>query len=416
MVFAILAAGVGGWAGTTELSGALIAPGTIVVDSNVKKVQHPTGGVVGELRVREGDRVKAGDIVARLDQTVTRANLAIITKGLDELSARKARLASERDASDEIMFPDYLENRKNEPEVAQIMEGERKLFELRRTARSGQRAQLRQQSGQLLEEIVGLTAQQQAKAREIVLINRELEGVRELFKKNLVQINRLTELEREATRLDGEQAALVAAVAQAKGKVAEIELKIIQIDQDLSSEVAKEMREIDAKIGEFGERKIAAEDQLQRVDIRSPQDGTVFQLAVHTIGGVVAPGEPMMLIVPDADSLMVEAKVDPQDIEQLQLKQKTVLRFSAFNRATTPEINGQVSRISADISSDQRTGQSFYIIRISIDPDELSRLGDKKLVPGMPVECFIQTGERTVISYLLKPLRDQLKRTFRERG
>jgi membrane fusion protein, type I secretion system len=416
MVFAILAAGVGGWAGTTELSGALIAPGTIVVDSNVKKVQHPTGGVVGELRVREGDRVKAGDIVARLDQTVTRANLAIITKGLDELSARKARLASERDASDEIMFPDYLENRKNEPEVAQIMEGERKLFELRRTARSGQRAQLRQQSGQLLEEIVGLTAQQQAKAREIVLINRELEGVRELFKKNLVQINRLTELEREATRLDGEQAALVAAVAQAKGKVAEIELKIIQIDQDLSSEVAKEMREIDAKIGEFGERKIAAEDQLQRVDIRSPQDGTVFQLAVHTIGGVVAPGEPMMLIVPNADSLMVEAKVDPQDIEQLQLKQKTVLRFSAFNRATTPEINGQVSRISADISSDQRTGQSFYIIRISIDPDELSRLGDKKLVPGMPVECFIQTGERTVISYLLKPLRDQLKRTFRERG
>ena len=416
MVFAILAAGVGGWAGTTELSGALIAPGTIVVDSNVKKVQHPTGGVVGELRVREGDRVKAGDIVARLDQTVTRANLAIITKGLDELSARKARLASERDASDEIMFPDYLENRKNEPEVAQIMEGERKLFELRRTARSGQRAQLRQQSGQLLEEIVGLTAQQQAKAREIVLINRELEGVRELFKKNLVQINRLTELEREATRLDGEQAALVAAVAQAKGKVAEIELKIIQIDQDLSSEVAKEMREIDAKIGEFGERKIAAEDQLQRVDIRSPQDGTVFQLAVHTIGGVVAPGEPMMLIVPDADSLMVEAKVDPQDIEQLQLKQKTVLRFSAFNRATTPEINGQVSRISADISSDQRSGQSFYIIRISIDPDELSRLGDKKLVPGMPVECFIQTGERTVISYLLKPLRDQLKRTFRERG
>lgn len=416
MVFAILAAGVGGWAGTTELSGALIAPGTIVVDSNVKKVQHPTGGVVGELRVREGDRVKAGDIVARLDQTVTRANLAIITKGLDELWARKARLASERDASDEIMFPDYLENRKNEPEVAQIMEGERKLFELRRTARSGQRAQLRQQSGQLLEEIVGLTAQQQAKAREIVLINRELEGVRELFKKNLVQINRLTELEREATRLDGEQAALVAAVAQAKGKVAEIELKIIQIDQDLSSEVAKEMREIDAKIGEFGERKIAAEDQLQRVDIRSPQDGTVFQLAVHTIGGVVAPGEPMMLIVPDADSLMVEAKVDPQDIEQLQLKQKTVLRFSAFNRATTPEINGQVSRISADISSDQRSGQSFYIIRISIDPDELSRLGDKKLVPGMPVECFIQTGERTVISYLLKPLRDQLKRTFRERG
>ena len=415
-VFAILAAGVGGWAGTAELSGALIAPGSIVVDSNVKKVQHPTGGVVGELRVREGDRVKAGDIVIRLDQTITRANLAIVTKGLAELAARKARLASERDASDTIDFPAQLTSRQGELEIAQIMEGERKLFELRRSARLGQKAQLREQSGQLLEEIVGLTAQQQAKKREIVLINRELEGVRELFKKNLVQINRLTLLEREATRLDGEEAQLMAAVAQAKGKIAETELKIIQIDQDLSSEVAKEMREIDAKIGEFVERKLQAEDQLQRVDIRAPQDGTVFQLTVHTVGGVVAAGEAIMLIVPEADNLAVEARVNPQDIEQVLLDQKTLLRFSAFNLATTPEINGQVSKISADVTSDQRTGQSFYTIRISIPPDELSRLGNSKLVPGMPVECFIQTGKRTAISYLLKPLRDQLKRTFRERG
>jgi HlyD family secretion protein len=415
LVFAALAVGVGGWAGTTELSGALIAPGSIVVDSNVKKVQHPTGGVVGELRVRDGDRVKAGDIVVRLDQTITRANLAIVTKGLAELAARKARLASERDGSDAIDFPDQLRSREGDPEVVQIMEGERKLFELRRSARLGQKAQLRQQSGQLLEEIVGLTAQQQAKKREIALINRELEGVRDLFKRNLVQINRLTLLEREATRLDGEEAQLMAAVAQARGKIAETELKIIQIDQDLSSEVAKEMREIDAKIGEFVERKLQAEDQLQRVEIRAPQDGTVFQLAVHTVGGVIATGEPIMLIVPEADSLSVEAKVNPQDIEQVKLGQRTVLRFSAFNAATTPEINGQVSRISADVSSDQRTGQSFYTIRIAINPDELSQLGSK-LVPGMPVECFIQTGERTVISYLLKPFRDQLKRTFRERG
>jgi HlyD family secretion protein len=240
--------------------------------------------------------------------------------------------------------------------------------------------------------------------------------VRDLYKQNLVQLTRLTQLEREATRVDGELAQLIAAVAQTKGKIAENELKIIQIDQDLSSEVAKEMREIDGKIGEFVERKIAAEDQLQRVDIRAPQDGTVFQLTVHTVGGVISPGEAIMLIVPDADSLTVEAKVDPKDIEQVQLKQKAVLRFPAFNAATTPEMNGEVSRISADISSDPRTGQSYYIIRISIPPDQLSRLGDAKLVPGMPVECFIQTGERTVISYLLKPLRDQLMRTFRERG
>jgi HlyD family secretion protein len=415
-VFGILAGGVGGWAGTTALSGALIALGSIVVDSNVKKVQHPTGGVVGELNVRDGDRVKAGDIVARLDQTVTRSNLAIITKGLDELFARKARLASERDAAKVIVFPDLLTGRANDPDSAQIMEGERKLFQLRRTSRLGQKAQLREQAGQLNEEIVGMTAQQRAKKREIELITRELEGVRDLYKKNLVQLTRLTQLEREATRVEGELAQLIAAVAQTKGKIAETELKIIQIDQDLSSEVAKEMREIDGKIGEFVERKITAEDQLQRVDIRAPQDGTVFQLSVHTVGGVISPGEAIMLIVPDADSLTVEAKVNPQDIEQVQLKQKAVLRFPAFNAATTPEINGEVSRISADITSDQRTGQSYYTIRISIPPEQLTRLGEVKLVPGMPVECFIQTGERTVISYLLKPLRDQLMRTFRERG
>jgi HlyD family secretion protein len=415
-VFVILAGGVGGWAGTTELSGALIASGQIEVDSNVKKVQHPTGGVVGELRVREGQRVRAGDIVLRLDQTVTRANLAIITKGLDELWARKARLAAERDGADAVVFPPQLEDRKTEPDVAEILANETKLFELRRTSRTGQKAQLRQQITQLDEEIIGMTAQQRAKKREVELITRELQGVRELYKNNLVQINRLTQLEREATRVDGEQAQLIAAVAQARGKIAEIELKIIQIDQDLSSEVAKEMREVDAKIGEFVERKIAAEDQLQRVDVRAPQDGTVFQLAVHTVGGVVAPGETIMLIVPDTDSLTVEAKVRPQDIDQVQLEQKAILRFPAFNRATTPEIEGEVSRIAADVTSDQRTGLSYYLVRISIPPRQLARLDERKLIPGMPVECFIQTGERTVISYLLKPLRDQLMRTFREKG
>jgi membrane fusion protein, type I secretion system len=414
-LFALLVTGVGGWAASTSISGALIAPGSIVVDSNTKKVQHPTGGVIGELLVRDGDRVKAADVVARLDQTVTRANLAIIVKGLDEFTARKARLTAERDGADTITFPQTLVARAHEADIAQIIHGEQKLFELRRSARSGQKAQLRQQSEQLQEEIVGLAAQQKAKVREISLINRELEGVRELFKSNLVPLTRLTLLEREATRLDGEQAQLIAAVAQAKGKIAEIELKIIQIDVDLSSEVAKEMREIDAKIGEFVERRVSAEDQLQRVDIRAPQDGTVFQLSVHTVGGVVSPGETIMLIVPNDESLSVEAKINPQEIEQVQLNQKTVLRFSAFNFATTPEIYGHVSRLSADTTSDQRTGQTYYTIRISIAADELSRLGHVKLVPGMPVECFIQTGERTALSYFLKPLQDQMMRAFRER-
>ncbi len=414
-VVLMLVGGVGGWAATTELSGALIAPGSIVVDTNIKKVQHPTGGVVGEVRVRDGDRVKAGDIVVRLDETVTRANLAIVTKGLNELAARKARLETERDGLDAIKFPDELLARQNDPDVASAIGSERKLFSLRHNARTGQRSQLRQRVGQLQEEIGGLTAQQTAKGKEITLIERELTGVRDLFQKNLIQINRLTQLEREATRLDGERGQLTASVAQSKGKIAELELQVLQIDQDLSSEVAKELRDVDGKIGEFVERKVTAEDQLKRIDIRAPQDGTVFQSNVHTIGGVVTPADAIMMIVPDADNLTVEAKINPQDIDQLRVGQKALLRFTTFNQRTTPEIFGEVTRISADISTDQRSGATFYTIRIGLSAKEIARLGEVRLVPGMPVETFVQTGDRTVMSYLIKPMYDQLSRAFREK-
>jgi HlyD family secretion protein len=415
VVVLVLVIGVGGWAATAVISGAVVASGSIVVDSNVKKVQHLTGGIVGELRVRDGDRVRVGDIVVRLDETVTRANLAIVTKGLDELTARKARLESERDGSNTIIFPAQLLAGAGDPDRAAAMDSERKLFNLRRTARNGQKAQLRERIAQFQEEITGLIAQQDSKAKEIALIERELAGVRELWKQNLVQLTRLTALEREAARLDGERGQLIAAAAQAKGKIAETTLQILQIDQDIASDVAKELREVDGKIGEFIERKVAAEDQLKRTDIRAPQDGTVFQLAVHTVGGVITAGDPIMLIVPDADNLSVEVKVNPQDIDQLQLNQKAVLRFSAFNARSTPEIEGTVTRISADTSTDQRTGQNYYTIRIAMPADQVERLGDVKLLPGMPVEAFVQTGDRTMFSYLIKPLHDQFVRAFREK-
>jgi HlyD family secretion protein len=410
----LLTVGVGGWAATTELSGAVIAPGLVVVDTNVKKVQHLTGGIVGELLVRDGQRVRGGEVVLRLDQTVTRANLAIVTKGLDEMSARRSRLAAERDGAEELTFSAALLGRTNDPDLAAAMDSERKLFELRRSARLGQKSQLKERIAQLEEEIRGYAALQEAKAEEIELIQRELEGVRALWNKNLVQINRLISLEREAARLKGERAQSIAAKAQSRGKVGEIELQIIQIDQDLSSEVARELREVDAKIGEFVERKVAAEDQLKRVEIRAPQDGVVHQLAAHTVGGVVPPGDPIMLIVPEADALSVEAKVWPQDIDQLHLGQAAVLRFSAFNR-TTPEVDGTITRISADVSREEKSGQSYYTVRIGIGPDELVRLGNVKLVPGMPVETFMKTHDRTVISYVTKPLHDQISRAFRER-
>jgi len=415
VVVLVLVVGVGGWAATTAISGAVVASGSVVVDSNVKKVQHPTGGIVGELRVHDGDRVHAGEIVVRLDETVTRANLAIVTKGLGELMARKARLESERDGLDTITFPAQLVADEGDPDRAAAMDSERKLFSLRKTARSGQKAQLQERVAQLGEEITGLAAQQNSKAKEIALVERELAGVRDLWNKNLVQLTRLTALEREAARLDGERGQLIAAAAQAKGKIAETALQILQIDQDIASDVAKELREVDGKIGEFVERKVAAEDQLKRTDIRAPQDGTVFQLAVHTVGGVITAGDPIMLIVPEADNLSVEVKVNPQDIDQLQLNQKAILRFSAFNIRTTPEIEGTVTRISADTSTDQRTGQSYYTIRIAMPAEQIERLGDVKLLPGMPVEAFIQTRDRTMLSYLMKPLHDQVLRAFREK-
>ena len=411
---AVLTGGIGGWAATTELAGAVTASGSVVVDSSVKKVQHLTGGIVGELMVREGDRVRAGDVLVRLDETALRAGLAIYAKGLDEMRARKARLASERDGADRIaVSPELLDNPSREFLTA--LDSERKLFALRATARQGQKSQLRQRIAQLEDEIRGYAALQQAKAEEIELIQRELVGVRGLWEKNLVQINRLTLLEREAARLKGELAQSIASTAQVRGKVTEIELQILQIDQELSSEVAKELREIDGRIGEFVERKVTAEDQLKRVDIRAPQDGVVHQLNVHTVGGVVSPADPVMMIVPEADLLMVEARISPADIDQLYVGQPANLRFSAFNQRTTPEIQGKISRISADVTPDQRTGQNYYTTRVSIASEELARLGNVKLVPGMPAEVFARTYDRSILSYLTKPLSDQVARAFRER-
>jgi HlyD family secretion protein len=411
----VLAGGIGGWAGTAEIAGAVIAPGSLVVDSYVKKVQHPTGGVVGELHVRDGDQVSTGALLVRLDETVTRANLAIVLKSLDELTARQARLEAERDDDKRLIFPEELLARSPDPAVARVLAGEGRLFELRRAAREGQKAQLNERILQIEEQIRGLDEQIAAKASEIELINQELAGVRELWRKNLVPITRVTTLDREATRLRGERGALVASIAQAKGKISETQLQILQIDQDLRSEVSKELGEIRAKTSELIEKRVAAEDQLKRIDIRAPQDGRVHQLAVHTVGGVINPGEAIMLIVPAGDVLTAEARIAPHEIDQIQGGQTAVLRFSTFNQRTTPELNGKVDRVSPDITQDQKTGTSFYTVRITLPDSEIARLNDLKMVPGMPVEAFIQTGERTAISYLIKPISDQLMRSWRER-
>ena len=408
----LVAGGVGGWAARTEISGAVIAPAAVIVDSNVKQVQHPSGGTVETIHARDGDLVSAGDILIKLDATIARARLAIVDKRLVEFKVRQARLWAERDGAEEMAAP-----RLSHEELAaaeDTLKAERRLFDLRKQARSGFKLQLRERIAQLKAEIEGLAAQVASKRAEIVLMQRELESARTLWKKKLMPISKITALEREATRLDGQRAQLITKIAATRGRIAETELQIIQIDRNLASEVARELRQIDATMGELVERQVASRDQLQRTEVRAPQSGAVHRSKVHTIGGVIGAGETVMMIVPSSDKLMVEAQVAPRDIDQLFFGQQALLRFSAFNQRTTPEIEGKIENISADVTVDDKSDKRYYTVRISVAADDVNKLGDVKLVPGMPVEAFIRTKDRTVLSYLVKPLSDQVQRAFRE--
>jgi HlyD family secretion protein len=414
-IIAVMIGGIGGWAATSEISGAVIASGNIVVESNVKKVQHPTGGIVGEILVKEGDSVEAGQVLIRLDDTITKSTLGIVRTQLDELTARAARLVAERDGSGSIAFPNELTSRSLEKGVATAIAGEEKLFESRAATRNGQQAQLHERIGQTTEEIRGLSAQLAGKEDEIKFIGEELVGVTALYKKNLIPVVRYMQLQRDQARLRGERGQLIADIARARVKVGETELQILQVEKDFRTEALKDLRDAEGKIAELKERLTAAEDQLKRVDIRAPQDGIVYQLSVHTVGGVIANGETIMQIVPRADELVVEAKVAPQDIDQIALGARTAVRIMAGNQRTTPTIEGALTRIAADLTREQQTNQAYYVVRATLDPAEVQRLGSLKLVPGMPVEAFIQTHERTALEYMVKPLREQIARTFRER-
>jgi HlyD family secretion protein len=413
IVAGLLVFGVGSWAAFATLSGAVIASGLIVVDTNSKKVQHPAGGVVGEIRVKNGDVVAANDVLLRLDDTQTRAALGIVVSQLVELIGRKARLTAERDDAQRIEFPADFAG--ISPEAERVMAGERRLFEARRKTTAAQKAQHRERIEQLRHEITGLSSQRDAKARELGLVREELARLTDMYKRNLLPVTRVLAMQREEARIDGEHGAFVAQIARCGGQISEIELQILLIDQTLQSDAQKELREIESRIAELSERRVAAEDQLKRIDLRAPIGGTVHELSVYTVGGVIAQGETLMLIVPNEDRLVIEVRVSPVDIDQLKQGQPSVLRFPAFNMRTTPEVRGRVTRIGADLTREAQTGQSFYIVRIQADDAALATLGQLKLVPGMPVEAFIETGQRTALSYLVKPFADQLARAFKER-
>ena len=405
----------GGWATLVPLAGAVVVPGNLVVQSNVKKVQHPTGGVVAQIAVADGTHVNAGDLVARLDETQVRANLEVITKQLDEVNVRIARLVAERDGLDGPQMPPQLAGQADDADIKARFASETTLFNARATSRQSQKDLLKSRIAQLGEQIDGLEAQVKSNASQLELIAGELEGVQTLFEKRLAPITRLNSLQRESARLQGERGQLQSSIAETKSKIGEAQLQIIRVDQDFRADVIKDLRDAEAKQAELAERRVAAQDQLDRIDIRAPTSGVIHQLAVHTVGGVITAGQVVMEIVPDSDELLVEAHLQPNDVDQVRVGQATLVRFSAFNQRTTPQLSGVLSYVSADLTHDQQGNTSYYTVRVTLPDEQRRRLDGLQLISGMPAEVFVQTGSRTMMSYLLKPIREQLGRAFNER-
>ncbi len=412
---AVLVVGFGGWAFTATLASAVISGGTVVVASNVKQVQHPDGGIVGEIPVVDGEAVKEGDLLIRLDETLVAANRALLDQQIIALEARLARLNAQRDDSSEVPLPVGLEGREGEPMVAQALASERKVFNATKETMSGQVDRLNERVKQLDQQIEGLEAQQRAKEEELALIDEELTVLGDLYKRGSTTRDRIVNLKRNRARLEGERGDLVSQIAVAMGRINETQLEVLQISTDQREKTFQEITEVEPQLANLKERRAAADFQLKHVEIRSPVDGVVFELAVHTVGGVVQPGETIMQIVPEADQLLIETKVVPTDVDQVSIGQKAVVILSAFDHRTTPQLDGHVTFVAAEATRDEKTGIAFYNVRVMLDTGQLERLDDGLiLMPGMPAEVYISTGGQTVAEYLLKPLEKQIRHAWRE--
>jgi HlyD family secretion protein len=405
----------GGWMALMPLAGAVVVPGNLVVQSNVKTIQHPTGGVVAEVPVHNGSRVNIGDLLLRLDATQAQASLQMVSKQLDESRARMARLLAERDGLPLPEIPAEMAARLDESAVKNLLASEETQFKARANARYSQKDLLQSRVAQLGEEIAGLDAQVASKGKQLELIAGELTGVQDLYDKRLVPLTRLTTLQRETARIEGERGQLISAIAETKAKVGEAQLQIVKLDQDFRTDVVKELGETQGKAAELEQRGVAARDIIDRIELRAPTSGIIHQLSAHTIGGVIRAGDAIMEVVPDSDDLQIEARLQPNDIDQVQVGQKALIRFSAFNQRVTPQLVGLVSYVSADVSHDQQTNAAYFTVRMTLPDDERRRLAGLQLVSGMPAEVFMQTGSRTMMSYLLKPITDQFNRAFVER-
>jgi HlyD family secretion protein len=411
----VMAAGFGGWSAYANISGAVIAPALITVESFTKKIQHKDGGIVAAINVKDGDLVQAGQVLVLLNDTEVKSELAITEALLVELKTKRARLEAQRDGAASIDFPPEILARANEPDVARVLKGQQKLFDSRRSALSEKQNQLREQIGQLNQQIIGLAAQQESKEKQIALIVDELDRLVKLQKQGLVPTSRVLEMQRARAQLDGERGQMIASRAQVLGKIGEVKVVMIQTDEEDRSEVLTDLRDAEGRIAEMSEKNITARSRLERASIKAPIDGTIYQVSVHTIGGVIAPGEPIMQIVPKGDKLVLQAQVSPQDIEQVHVGQNAVVRFPALHDRFTPEIDAEVINVAADTTQVDRNVPPFYPVRLALGADDLAKLGVHRLKPGMPAEAFIRTDARSPMSYLLKPLMDQVAHSFREK-
>jgi membrane fusion protein, type I secretion system len=404
------------WSVVAPINGAVVAPGQVMVESNRKIVQHLEGGVVGEILVHEDQFVEKGEVLARLDSTVTQANLTRVESQLAELYARRARVRAIRDGKDTLSEPSGAPEILATPAFLAMFEGQKELFTAQRATLDKQVLLLKERIIQQEKRIGGLTAQRTSIIAQLRLIDDELESVRGLHKKGFAPLTRLRALERESQRLYGEQGSLTAALAGADSIIAEAQLEIERLKGAAREKAITELRDVEVSIADFEETRVTAADALTRTEIRAPQSGRVIGLSIHTVGGVIAPGAPIMEIVPGGAKLEIAARVSPRDVDKVRAGQAAVIRFSSFSARMTPQVKGTVRSVSADSLADQITGAPYYLVLIDLpEADELmDALRGEPLVPGMPAETFIRTGRQPAISYLLRPLTDALARSMRE--
>lgn len=402
------------WATMAPLSSAVIAGGRFEVTGSVKKIQHPTGGTISSILVGDGEKVTEGQLLVTLDATMVRANLEIIEGKLDELWMSSARLKAERDGLAGIVLPPYFAGREQDAEITALLATEERLFAIRGSARSGQKDQLGKRIDQLDSQIAGLETQQAAKAKELALGSAELARARSLRLQDVVPQSRVEELEGGFARLEGEQGQIAASIAELGGKIAETRLQALNIDQAAVADSGGQLSETERSIAEFTQRRVAASDQLDRMEIRSPVAGLVHQLAVHTIGGVVNPGDVLLSVVPSDGLLDIEARISAQDVDSVRVGETATVRLSGLNQATTPDLDATVTLVGADLVQDPATRLSYYPVTLSLSGGQLERLGSVELVPGMPAEAFIATSQRTFLDYLIQPIRDRMAHALRE--